>query len=55
MTKSSSTRFCYQRKFYHADSDGNVVSTMREIVYTGETGRRIMAAFPTSASSSYEC
>lgn len=58
VTRSSSTRFCYQRTFYLYDlSNGEEVDRFRAIVYTGETGRRILTAFPTNPNRSnpYMC
>ena len=39
-------RFCFQRKFWLADQNGTVRSTMIVQVALGETGVRIMTAFP---------
>lgn len=44
------TRFCYQRKFYLYYGDTKV-SEMRAVMYLGETGVRIMTAYPTNSGT----
>lgn len=46
---AQTNRFCYQRKFFLVDSSGEVVSTMIAQVALGETGVRIMTAFPRNS------
>lgn len=43
-------RFCYQRMFYLYYGNTQV-STMRAIMYLGETGVRIMTAFPVNSAT----
>ena len=43
------TRYCYQRRFYLYYGDTQV-STMRAIMYLGETGVRIMTAYPVNTA-----
>ncbi|MCW3493100.1 hypothetical protein [Microbacterium sp. SSM24] len=43
---AQTARYCYQRKFWLADQNGTIRSTMIVQVALGETGVRIMTAFP---------
>lgn len=55
VTDQSPTRFCYARRVYFKDLSGRVSDSAVIAVILGETGRRIMTAFPVDADTVYYC